>query len=792
MSISKNIPLSSGTTYSLDVYNQGVVSTSTQTNFGSVGNITPIDIISPLLLGHRSLNNPVATLPNDFINTDFTQKNLITFQTLPVYPSKLISANLVLSCSSIPLYASSFPVKITVGANINPGQEASYFNLISISKYSGVINSNISNGNNTINITSLIQYLTTLPTWISNSRIVLFIDGPASDNQMVRVSTQQSYISLQYNPVVPFSPRNIEVAPGYKQLLVSWSPPLDDGGSSILDYTIEYRTINSNNNILSNWIIAKTSSITSATIDNLDNRSIYIVRVRARNAVGLGSYSETSNSISPQASAAPRVSSTYNSANYTRIRLRRDTSSAWSGVNPVLGLGEAAYETDTRFIKVGDNITEWNNLDYVKVPNSSIQFPPFPPVNLIIGDGEFGISNPRILCSLSNNDYLNIVGRNGITANYSDTHKALVLSLTQPYNPVYSGTLYSPSTSGQPGNVAYDDQWMYVCVKNNFWKKLPLEQYWFDPTSISVSNNSGNYPSMTNIAFSGSNMLVNTDGDPYPALAGYNLTNDGITSRNGFFGSYDIQDQSFNYNFRYRGPSYSSNPQPIGSGIIGIMTNGALFTSFINNPNKIDIFQVPSGLRFNKVFFSDYFRLDPCGGEVVLDRSYRYLNGKFLTTCWNNSLLINSNAYYSGTSYNNNYFRHPDGHSKIVGFCFDGYPLYGPYGYTNPTSSASGVSLMTSSYIAKNTDHHRPPNWKFSNAMVVNDINFMLSTGAFVEDFDFYEGSGILDQYNGRFAVTPEYPEGVYAYYLTFTDDSLAIPKYPYIIGPYSRQQRPI
>ena len=449
-------------------------------------------------------------------------------------------------------------------------------------------------------------------------------------------------------------------------------------------------------------------------------------------------------------------------------------------------------EADTRFIKVGDNITEWNNLDYVKVPNSSIQFPPFPPVNLIIGDGEFGISNPRILCSLSNNDYLNIVGRNGITANYSDTHKALVLSLTQPYNPVYSGTLYSPSTSGQPGNVAYDDQWMYVCVKNNFWKKLPLEQYWFDPTSISVSNNSGNYPSMTNIAFSGSNMLVNTDGDPYPALAGYNLTNDGITSRNGFFGSYDIQDQSFNYNFRYRGPSYSSNPQPIGSGIIGIMTNGALFTSFINNPNKIDIFQVPSGLRFNKVFFSDYFRLDPCGGEVVLDRSYRYLNGKFLTTCWNNSLLINSNAYYSGTSYNNNYFRHPDGHSKIVGFCFDGYPLYGPYGYTNPTSSASGVSLMTSSYIAKNTDHHRPPNWKFSNAIVVNDINFMLSTGAFVEDFDFYEGSGILDQYNGRFAVTPEYPEGVYAYYLTFTDDSLAIPKYPYIIGPYSRQQRPI
>ena len=39
-----------------------------------------------------------------------------------------------------------------------------------------------------------------------------------------------------------------------------------------------------------------------------------------------------------------------------------------------------------------------------------------------------------------------------------------------------------------------------------------------------------------------------------------------------------------------------------------------------------------------------------------------------------------------------------------------------------------------------------------------------------------------LDSHNGRFSVTPEYPNGIYAYFITI--DVEGNPVYPYIIGP--------
>jgi hypothetical protein len=52
--------------------------------------------------------------------------------------------------------------------------------------------------------------------------------------------------------------------------------------------------------------------------------------------------------------------------------------------------------------------------------------------------------------------------------------------------------------------------------------------------------------------------------------------------------------------------------------------------------------------------------------------------------------------------------------------------------------------------------------------------------GIFIEDYS-YTASGDLDQHNGRFCVTPDYPNGTYAYFVTL--NSLLKPAYPYIIG---------
>lgn len=48
----------------------------------------------------------------------------------------------------------------------------------------------------------------------------------------------------------------------------------------------------------------------------------------------------------------------------TQIKLRRDTSANFTSKNPVLGVGEPAYETDTKKLKIGDGTTAYNSLDY--------------------------------------------------------------------------------------------------------------------------------------------------------------------------------------------------------------------------------------------------------------------------------------------------------------------------------------------------------------------------------------------------------------------------------------------
>ena len=40
-------------------------------------------------------------------------------------------------------------------------------------------------------------------------------------------------------------------------------------------------------------------------------------------------------------------------------------------------------------------------------------------------------------------------------------------------------------------------------------------------------------------------------------------------------------------------------------------------------------------------------------------------------------------------------------HSPIIGWAFDGNPIYGPYGYTDPTDQGSEIIRMRSSYALR-------------------------------------------------------------------------------------------
>jgi hypothetical protein len=54
--------------------------------------------------------------------------------------------------------------------------------------------------------------------------------------------------------------------------------------------------------------------------------------------------------------------------------------------------------------------------------------------------------------------------------------------------------------------------------------------------------------------------------------------------------------------------------------------------------------------------------------------------------------------------------------------------------------------------------------------------------GAYLEDHEYVAGSGDLDVHNGRTCVTPEYPGGTYAYFVTLNEQYQ--PAFPYVLGP--------
>ena len=262
------------------------------------------------------------------------------------------------------------------------------------------------------------------------------------------------------------------------------------------------------------------------------------------------------------------------------------------------------------------------------------------------------------------------------------------------------------------------------------------------------------------------------------------------------------------------------------------------------------------------------------------------------------------NNYYITDFYNNggtpDYSRHANGHSKILGMSFDGYPIYGPYGYT----SGNTVGRMTTSFRLKTgveVDGNRPAqtttgsvthtitasNGKFlvggqllevlnldrgktytfnfddssndsyialfsntedgwhstGQSTDIGDTNYVFSDaikyfingaevfyqdyisgftsattrsiqyesrvdaptviyafsysgtgigyrlvnngyvmGDFTQDYIYEEGLGLLDEQNGIFASTPEYPNGTYCYFMS--ENGSGDPIYPYVLGP--------
>jgi hypothetical protein len=132
-------------------------------------------------------------------------------------------------------------------------------------------------------------------------------------------------------------------------------------------------------------------------------------------------------------------------------------------------------------------------------------------------------------------------------------------------------------------------------------------------------------------------------------------------------------------------------------------------------------------------------------------------------------------------------------HGPLIGFAADGFPIYGAYGYTDPLDPTSPIKRITPSYQLRNitarttlpdgTAAVGPTLSEMVQIMGPGQPQIQAILGAYLEDFEYVAGLGDLDESNGRFCITPEYPNGIYCYFATIDADNK--PVYPYLLGKY-------
>ena len=352
-------------------------------------------------------------------------------------------------------------------------------------------------------------------------------------------------------------------------------------------------------------------------------------------------------------------------------------------------------------------------------------------------------------------------------------------------------------TTADPNSI---DPITQVAVSNIIINATPSNYY---KTGYAF-NNVSYYGSKTTFTMNSSNYItILSDGDPFPALAGNpTFTNDYSDNIARIWTEVPnpLTEQNYNYTFPYRGSTNTSNPQSFfdntGMGVQGIFVNGAALYNPSSGNGTVPGTTISGKNKYylNAVFFELQYGIDAAGGHPSpgglkvngKQGQHHYHDSMFLSSgAWNNTTFFGSNIYFSGTNYSGDYIRNTDGHSKILGICFDGYPIYGPYGYTSALDSNSTVILMKSSYVANATEFRGRP-YTYTDYV----SGYTISAGAFLDDYYYDSTVGTLDEYNGRYCVTPDYPNGTYAYFVTV--DEASVPQFPYIIGPYSKQQRTV
>jgi len=205
-------------------------------------------------------------------------------------------------------------------------------------------------------------------------------------------------------------------------------------------------------------------------------------------------------------------------------------------------------------------------------------------------------------------------------------------------------------------------------------------------------------------------------------------------------------------------------------------------------------------------FINEGITFDSGNAHQAMEAFHYHASPTALRQTLGDSVDYDPSVVYEGIGGASPYTENFNGqHSPIIAWVNDGLPMYGPYGYDDPTDATSPVRRMISGYQKRDgsngstdlaaTGRQSLPQWVVSEGFRTStaissefygpDVSTSFILGHYMEDYAYKGNLGFtqgvdfdLNAQNVRYCVTPEFPNGTWAYFTSVEADGT--PAYPY------------
>ena len=180
------------------------------------------------------------------------------------------------------------------------------------------------------------------------------------------------------------------------------------------------------------------------------------------------------------------------------------------------------------------------------------------------------------------------------------------------------------------------------------------------------------------------------------------------------------ENQNFCYKITLNPQKETGTPTAIPLGHIGVLSNGvSIFNA--NDAQFVDNVWSRNG------YFFEFPSFDDCLGHAQQNGEYHH--------------HVSPKCLYNQADSTH--------HSPLIGYMFDGYPVYGAYGYAD-TNGTGGIKRLNSSYRLRTDQSRTTDPWGNTASTAGPAVTTTYPMGCLLWDWEYVPGYGDLDSANGR------------------------------------------